>query len=119
MFHVSHSHPPQIVRRAVVDPGAPGRVPDGTPELVGLLLEQHRRGPPRVLERVPHQSALPVGHDRYVALAVPALGSAEAHQPFADVVALRPHRGAQLGARGDAERGARRVVGLELGQELV
>jgi len=32
---------------------------------------------------------------------------------------LRPHRGAQLGARGDAERGARRVVGLELGQELV
>ena len=36
----------------------------------------------------------------------------EAHQPFADVVALRPHRG-------DAERGARRVVGLELGQELV
>jgi len=68
---------------------------------------------------VPHQSALPVGHDRYVALAAPALGSAEAHQPFADVVALRPHRGAQLGARGDAERGARRVVGLELGQELV
>jgi hypothetical protein len=72
-----------------------------------------------VLERVPHQSALPVGHDRYVALAAPALGSAEAHQPFADVVALGPHRGAQLGARGDAERGARRVVGLELGQELV
>jgi hypothetical protein len=35
------------------------------------------------------------------------------------VVALGPHRGAQLGARGDAERGARRVVGLELGQELV
>ena len=68
-----------------------------------------------MLERVPHQSALPVGHDRYVALAAPALGSAEAHQPFADVVALRPHRGAQLGARGDAERGARRVVGLELG----
>jgi len=34
-------------------------------------------------------------------------------------VALRPHRGAQRGARGDAERGARRVVGLELGQELV
>jgi len=66
-----------------------------------------------------HQSALPVGHDRYVALAAPALGSAEAHRPFADVVALRPHRGAQLGARGDAERGARRVVGLELGQELV
>jgi len=30
-------------------------------------------------------------------------------------VALRPHRG----AHGDAERGARRVVGLELGQELV
>jgi hypothetical protein len=103
----------------VVDPGAPGRVPDGTPDLFGLLLEQHRRGPPRVLERVPHQSALPVGHDRYVALAGPALGSAEAHQPFADVVALGPHRGAQLGARGDAERGARRVVGLELGQELV
>ena len=43
----------------------------------------------------------------------------EAHQPFADVVALGPHRGAQRGARGDAERGARRVVGLELGQEVV
>jgi hypothetical protein len=102
----------------VVDPDAPGRVPDGTPDLVGLLLEQHRRGP-RACSSVPHQSALPVGHDRYVALAAPALGSAEAHQPFADVVALGPHRGAQLGARGDAERGARRVVGLELGQELV
>ena len=103
----------------MVDPGAPGRVPDGTPDSSGFFLNSIGRGPPRVLERVPHQSALPVGHNRYVALAAPALGSAEAHQPFADVVALGPHRGAQLGARGDAERGARRVVGLELGQELV
>ena len=74
------------------------------------FFEQHRLVPPRVLESVGQQGALPVGHDRHVALAGLPLGPAQPHQLVAGVGALGPRCGAQLGAGCDAEGRARGVA---------
>jgi hypothetical protein len=83
--HLGRVRAAQIVRRRVLDAGAPAGVAERPAELVVAIREELAAAAARKPQRVLEQLALPRHHDRHVARAARSLRAAQPHHRQRDV----------------------------------